>query len=638
MTGPATGAAGTQSLPLWTNPLVEQRADPWITAHDGWFYFTATVPEYDRIELRRARTLDGLRHAFPKVIWRKHPTGIMGAHIWAPELHRIDGRWVIYFAAGATEDIWAIRMYVLENSSPDPLEGEWIERGQIRTGWESFALDATTFAHRGRRYLAWAQHFPDFGGNSSLFLAELETPSTLRSQPVLLSQPELPWETVGFRVNEGPAFLAQGDRVFLTYSASATDANYCLGLLEAPAAADLLDPSVWKKSPEPVFRSDAAVGQFGPGHNCFLSQPGGGETIFVYHARNYRDIDGDPLRDPNRHTRAQVLGWTADGRPDFGRPVPDAPAAPRPLFRDPVFDGAADPVVVWNPRRRRWWMFYTNRRANLPPADVPGVAWVHGTRIGIAESADGGVTWRHHGEARIDLPAELGSAEASHWAPDIVAHAGGFRMFLSVVPGIFTDWNRPRRIAVLESSDLESWTHRETLHLTSDRVIDACVLQLLDGGWRLWYNDEIDGKSICLAESPDLERWTDRGRILKDQAGEGPNVFSWQGWYWMLVDVWAGQAVYRSMDTNQWTRQPGLLLAEPGRGGDDQAVGRHADVVVSGERAFVFYFTHPHDRHERPYPEDRRSSIQVAELGFCDGWLTCDRDAPARVLLRPPGA
>jgi len=46
--------------------------------------------------------------------------------------------------------------------------------------------------------------------------------------------------------------------------------------------------------------------------------------------------------------------------------------ASKPLFRDPVFDGAADPVVVWNRQERKWFMFYTNRRANVP--GLPGVS------------------------------------------------------------------------------------------------------------------------------------------------------------------------------------------------------------------------------------------------------------------------
>ena len=60
--------------------------------------------------------------------------------------------------------------------------------------------------------------------------------------------------------------------------------------------------------------------------------------------------------------------------------------AAKPLFRDPVYDGAADPTIIWNQKEKKWFMFYTNRRANAKGLD--GVSWVHGTRIGIAESAD----------------------------------------------------------------------------------------------------------------------------------------------------------------------------------------------------------------------------------------------------------
>ena len=128
-----------------TNPLIEQRADPHIYRHtDGYYYFTATAPEYDRIILRRATTIQELASASETVIWEKHEKGTMGAHIWAPELHYIDGKWYIYFAAGSTYNVWAIRMYVLENTSANPLEGTWEERGQLKTNWESFSLDATT--------------------------------------------------------------------------------------------------------------------------------------------------------------------------------------------------------------------------------------------------------------------------------------------------------------------------------------------------------------------------------------------------------------------------------------------------------------------------------------------------------------
>jgi hypothetical protein len=315
---------------------------------------------------------------------------------------------------------------------------------------------------------------------------------------------------------------------------------------------------------------------------------------------------------------------------------PTGKVAAKPLYRDPVYDGAADPVVIWNPRAQRWWMFYTNRRANAP--GLSGVTWVHGTEIGIAESSDAGATWRYVGTAQIDdgNPGEPES-ERSYWAPDVIADGKGtYHMFLTVVPGIFEDWSHPRRIVHLKSKDLRRWGDGRVMELSSDRVIDACVQRLADGTWRMWYNNERDRKSIYFADSPDLETWTSRGKAVGDQAGEGPKVFRWREAYWMITDVWRGLAVYRSDDALQWRRQAGNLLETPGKGPDDEVKGGHCDVVVCGERAFLFYFTHPGRRGPDAGKDDydqRRSSIHVAELELKDGRITCDRDRPVHIQL-----
>jgi len=307
-------------------PLIRQRADPHIYRHtDGFYYFMGTVPEYDRLELRRAATLAGLATAEPKVIWRKHAAGPMGAHIWAPEIHHLDGKWYVYFAAGEAERIWNIRIYVLENSSPNPLEGEWIERGQLDTGWDSFALDASVFEHRGRRYLLWAQKDPAIQGNTNLYIAPLASPTVLAGPAVMLSKPEYPWEQVRYWVNEGPVVLKRHGRLFLTYSAAGTGPEYCVGLLTADEDADPLDPKAWTKSPEPVFVTSEENGLYGPGHHSFTTTPDGRTDLIVYHARTYRDIQGDPLRDPNRHIWIQPIRWRDDGTPDFGVPQPYLP-------------------------------------------------------------------------------------------------------------------------------------------------------------------------------------------------------------------------------------------------------------------------------------------------------------------------
>lgn len=311
------------------NPLIEQRADPWIYKHtDGFYYFTGSVPAYDRIELRRSETIQGLTNAEAKTVWVKHESGKMSANIWAPEIHFIDGKWYIYFAAARTSEtkdgLFDHRMFVLENSSDNPLEGEFIEKGQIITKWESFALDATSFEHNGVRYLVWAQKDPEIFGNSNLYISEMENPWTLKGEQVCITTPEYDWEKIGFLVNEGAAVLKRNGKIFISFSASATDFNYCMGYLTADENSNLLDPASWHKTPEPVFVTNEETGQYGPGHNSFTVSEDGSQDILVYHARNYKEIEGDPLYDPNRHTRVQVLEWNEDGTPNFGIPVPDS--------------------------------------------------------------------------------------------------------------------------------------------------------------------------------------------------------------------------------------------------------------------------------------------------------------------------
>ncbi len=306
-------------------PLIQQRADPFIGKHsDGYYYFTASVPAYERIEVRRARTIAELGMAAPVDVWRKPDSGPMSELIWAPEIHRIDDAWYIYFAAAPSraikDNLFQHRIYVITTNADNPLEGKWTVLGRVDTGMDSFCLDSTTFMHRNVRYLVWAQKDPVIPGNSNLYLARMQSPAQLATPPVRLSQPEFDWETRGFSVNEGPAVLIRRGRVFISYSASATDENYCLGLLHAREDADLLDPRSWSKAPQPVFKTCYEYGVYGPGHNSFTVAEDGLTDLLVYHARTYTKIEGDPLWDPNRHTYVKPLRWDDQDMPVFGRP------------------------------------------------------------------------------------------------------------------------------------------------------------------------------------------------------------------------------------------------------------------------------------------------------------------------------
>lgn len=313
--------------------------------------------------------------------------------------------------------------------------------------------------------------------------------------------------------------------------------------------------------------------------------------------------------------------------------IPHLPKAP--LFRDPVHDGAADPVVVWNRAAGSWWLLYTNRRADV---DAEGVAYCHGSDIGIAESRDGGGRWLYRGI----LPGlEFEPGRNTFWAPEVLWHEGLYHMYATYVRGIPTDWAWGRDIVHYTSPDLWNWRFESVLALSSGRVIDACVHRMPDGRWRMWYKDEDHGSHTYAADSGDLYHWDVVGPVIVDCSHEGPNVFFWKGFYWMVTDPWHGLGVYRSTDAEHWHRRADIL-DRPGTRAEDGTQGRHADVLVQGDEAFLFYFTHP----ELPDGTDpgvwtrahRRTSIQVARLEARDGELTCDRDAPFGFRLADGGA
>ncbi|MVS97690.1 family 43 glycosylhydrolase [Devosia marina] len=303
-----------------------------------------------------------------------------------------------------------------------------------------------------------------------------------------------------------------------------------------------------------------------------------------------------------------------------------------PIFRDPVEDGAADPVVVRREGTDEWWMFYTNRRAS---AGEPGFGWIHGSPIGIAVSQDGGASWAYRGTVKgLDAPGDDGLN--THWAPEVVFAEGQYHMFLSYITGVPTHWKVPRTITHFTSPDLETWSRVGPLKLSSSNCIDACVFPSPDGQWRMWYKDEGQGSSTWSATSPDMMNWALEGLVLPGSPDapphEGPNVFALGGHYWLIVDEWRGQAVYRSNDTLRWTRQ-GLIADAPGADPMDQRYARHADVVVNGDHAAMYYFTHPEwdERSQTDGPPDvaaRRTAIHQARLTVVDGVLLCERNVP----------
>nr|WP_314845482.1 hypothetical protein [uncultured Microbacterium sp.] len=294
------------------------------------------------------------------------------------------------------------------------------------------------------------------------------------------------------------------------------------------------------------------------------------------------------------------------------------------LYRDPVHDGVTDPRVVID-GEGRWWMFYTQRRADVDDAG-PGVSWIHGTRIGVATSTDG-VEWRYDGTLEpdgYDLYLESGppaaTVDRTHWAPEVVWDGARWRMYLTEIDGVPDRWpGFVREIVEYRSDDLRRWTRRGPLTLSSDRVIDAAVAKTADGRWRLWYKDEAADSVTMVASSADLDDWRLDGVAIGGRPHEGPSAFELGGHWWLLVDEWRGMGVYRSPDGIRWQRQgdADAVILDVSPGGGHANHGAH---VRDGDTVWFYWFgapSTPAPRHEAT-GELRRSAVYRARLAVED--------------------
>jgi len=296
--------------------------------------------------------------------------------------------------------------------------------------------------------------------------------------------------------------------------------------------------------------------------------------------------------------------------------------APSPLFRDPIYDGASDPVVIWNREECCYYMFYTQRRSTSVQV---GFSSIHGSKIGVASSKDG-MKWLYRGT----IPGlDIEPGHNTFWAPEIIYAEGEYHMYVSYITGIPTDWNYERRMLHYTADSLWEWKFQGELMLSSNRVIDACIYEIAPHKYKMWYKDEKNNSYSYTAVSEDLYHWEVLGPEIMDCAHEGPNVFEFGGVKWMITDYWHGLAVYRTDDFTHWTRCELPLLAAGGCRTMDGAIGHHADVVVVGDEAYIFYFCHPYEKSRRDCQAEGNEALtvlQVARLTTDGKQLYCDRD------------
>ena len=357
--GPApSGAAGATTF---VNAVYEG-ADPFVFRHtDGHYYFVQSEGDVGIAVWKSDRLTD---KGIKRVVWMAPKEGWNTAEVWAPEIHHLDGKWYIYYAADSGENK-DHRMGVLESVTDDP-QGTYIDRGMLYTGDNietgtnnRWAIDGTPLRMNGRLYFLWSG-WEGEADEQWLYIAEMENPWTIKSNRVRIADnDDHLWERVAENLkerglNEGPQILRRNGWVHVVYSVSGSwQPTYKLAMLSIREGADPLVPRNWREHPEPVFRGNTRV--HGVGHATFTTSPDGTEEWIVYHSK----IDTTPGW--RRNVRMQPFRWTADGLPDFGDAIPEGvplplPAGERPTRRCQRFsDSFAD--NGWDS-----WVFYGYNR------------------------------------------------------------------------------------------------------------------------------------------------------------------------------------------------------------------------------------------------------------------------------------
>ncbi|MBO0932510.1 glycoside hydrolase family 43 protein [Fibrella aquatilis] len=316
----------------FTNPLKPSGPDPWVLQQGGWYYYMNTTGR--DLTLWRTHNLADLAAAEKKVIFTP-PTGTgYSKDIWAPEIHFLDNRWYVYFAADSANNL-SHRIWALENTAADPFTGNWTVRGKVGDRDDHWAIDLSVFDFRGKRYAVWSGWEGRKNGQQDIFISQMTNPWTLKKgRRTKISSPTYEWEQHGemsaegvkngepvrILVNEGPEPLQHDGRLFVVYSANACWLDYCLGLLTYRGKGSLLKAKNWIKSPTPVFTQAPENGVYAPGHGGFFVDSKG-QNWMIYHA-NPTATDGCGNK---RAPHIQPFTWHPDGSPNFGKPVANVP-------------------------------------------------------------------------------------------------------------------------------------------------------------------------------------------------------------------------------------------------------------------------------------------------------------------------
>lgn len=291
--------------------------DPWVIQKDGYYYYCASDGD-TTIYVWKSKSLTEKGDGGP--VWKAPASPAPNsAQVWAPELHYINNKWYIYYAASDGNNA-NHRMWVLEASTSDP-QGSYIDRGQLDTGGY-WAIDGTVLDYNGSLFFVWSGWPETYDTNvQNTYIAPMSSPTTISGSRVLISQADQSWEKLDppYYFQEGQEILknSNGD-IFIIYSTNPFwTIDYRLGQLRftGTSSSQLLDPNYWTKKTSPVFQATYDI--WGPGHASYTKSNDGSEDWIIYHSQI------STSNGKKAHGSMQKFTWNQDGSPNFVQPISD---------------------------------------------------------------------------------------------------------------------------------------------------------------------------------------------------------------------------------------------------------------------------------------------------------------------------
>ncbi len=301
-----------QQEAFFQNPLgINQIGDPFVLkASDGKYYCYPTSDPNNGYKVWVSEDMvnweeQGLNaYSKERDSWEK-------GDFWAPEVYEWQAKYYMYYTARWKENN-SLRIGVAV--SDDPLGPFKDIKNAPMFDFGYAVIDANIlFDEDGENYLYYSRDCSENeyeGYNESHIYGIKLTEDLLgvEGEPVLLAQPDQPWELASgsYRWNEGPLVFKREGIYYLMYSANFyADKNYSLGYAtsEEPLG------TFTKYENNPILYTQTDWPEIsGPGHHCITQSPSGQHWYVVYHTHSVPAIGGG-----DRQVNIDLMGFRADG-------------------------------------------------------------------------------------------------------------------------------------------------------------------------------------------------------------------------------------------------------------------------------------------------------------------------------------